>query len=47
MAANAACLEAMWLRKVMKDIGHLSPSLNVVKYDNKAALAPLLNYVYI
>ena len=43
MAANAACLEAMWLRKVMRCIGHPSSSPTVIKCDNKSALALLLN----
>ena len=43
IAENATCLETMWLRKVMKEFGHLSPLPTVIKCDNKAALALLLN----
>ena len=43
MVANTACLEAMWLRKVMRSIGHPPSSPTVIKCDNKSTLALLLN----
>ena len=43
MAASAACLKALWLRKLMTDLGrHMSDPL-VISCDNKATLALLLN----
>ena len=43
MAAAAGCQEALWLRKVLRDIGHPPSSPTVMFGDNKAALALLHN----
>ena len=43
MAAAAGCHEALWLRKVLRDIGHAPTSPTVLYGDNKAALALLHN----
>ena len=41
MAAAAGCQEALWLRKVLRDIGHAPSSPTMLYGDNKAALALL------
>lgn len=43
MAANAACLEALWLRKLMTDLGRPMTAPLMISCDNKATLALLLN----
>ena len=43
MAAAAGCQEALWLRKILRDIGHAPDSPTVLHGDNKAALALLHN----
>jgi hypothetical protein len=43
MAAAAGCQEALWLRKVLRDIGHPPSSPTILYGDNKAALALLHN----
>ena len=43
MAANAGCLEAMWLRKLMSDLGHPHDGPVHISCDNMATLALLLN----
>ena len=43
MAANAGCLEAMWLRKLVSDLGHPHDGPVRIQCDNKATLALLLN----
>ena len=43
MAAAAGCQEALWLRKVLRDIGHAPSSPTILYGDNKAALALLHN----
>ena len=43
MAAIAGCLEAMWLRKLVSDLGHPHPGPVLIRCDNKATLALLLN----
>ncbi len=43
MAAAAGCQEALWLRKILRDIGHVPNSPTVLYGDNKAALALLHN----
>ena len=39
MAASAGCHEALWLRKVLRDIGHAPSSSAVLYGGNKVALA--------
>ena len=43
MAANAGCLEAMWLRKGVSDLGHPHSGPVLIRCDNKTTLALLLN----
>ena len=43
MAANAACFEALWLRKLVTDLGRPMSNPVVISCDNKAKRALLLN----
>ena len=43
MAAVAGCQEALWLRKVLRGIGHAPSFPTMLHGDNKAALALLHN----
>ena len=46
MAANAGCLEAIWLRKLVSDLGHPHDGPVLISRDNMATLALLLNAVF-
>lgn len=38
--------QALWLRKILKDIGEAQPKLTPILYDNKSAIAVLKNLIF-
>nr|GEU73882.1 cysteine-rich RLK (receptor-like protein kinase) 8 [Tanacetum cinerariifolium] len=46
VAAAAASCQAVWLRRILKDVGHEQVKLTIIKCDNKSAVLLARNLIY-